>query len=65
MFGHSSIREYVIVQYIVDVSDSYVDPDPGGQKFLVIRTLDPDPDSLEMLDSYLDSINPDPQHWQS
>jgi len=25
-------------------------------KFLVIKTLDPDPDSLEMLD-------PDPQHW--
>ncbi len=27
MFGHSSLREYVIVQYIVDVNDSVVDPD--------------------------------------
>ncbi len=32
-------------------------------QFLVIKTLDPepDPDSLEMLDR--DPINPDPQHW--
>jgi hypothetical protein len=32
--------------------------------FLVIKTLDPDPDSLEMLDLYLDldSMKPDPQH---
>jgi hypothetical protein len=29
---------------------------------LVIKTLDPDPKSLEMLDP--DSMNPDPQHWE-
>jgi hypothetical protein len=29
---------------------------------LVIKTLDPDPDSLEMLDLDPDSMNPDPQH---
>ncbi len=36
-------------------------------QFLVIKTLDPDPDSLEMLDPdpYPDpvSMNPDPQLW--
>jgi hypothetical protein len=32
-------------------------------QFLVIKTLDPDPDSLEMLDPdpYQDSMSPDPQ----
>ncbi len=38
-------------------------------QFLVIKTLDPDPDSLEMLDPdpYPDpvSMNPDPQLWLS
>ncbi len=29
--------------------------------FLVIKTLDPDPDSLEILDSVPDSFDPDPQ----
>jgi hypothetical protein len=48
-------------------------PDLGGQnvklyffKFLVIKTLDPDPepdlDSLEMLDPDPDLTNPGPQH---
>ncbi len=32
-------------------------------QFLVIKTLDPDPDSLEMLDPYPESMNPDPQLW--
>jgi hypothetical protein len=31
-------------------------------QFLVINTLDPDPDSHEMLNPDTDSINPDPQH---
>jgi len=32
---------------------------------LVIKTLDPDPDSLEMLNPDPYSINPDPQHcWE-
>ncbi len=33
--------------------------------FLVIKTLDPDLDSHQMLDPYPDpdSLNPDPQHW--
>ncbi len=31
--------------------------------FFVIKTLDPDPDSLEMLDP--DSVNTDPQHKSS
>jgi hypothetical protein len=32
-----------------------------------MKPLDPDPvaDSLEMLDSDQDSVNPDPQHWES
>ncbi len=32
---------------------------------MVIKTLDPDPDSLEMQDPdpYPDSMNPDPQLW--
>jgi hypothetical protein len=29
---------------------------------LVIKTLDLDPDSVEMLDPDRDSMNPDPQH---
>ncbi len=34
-------------------------------QFLVIKTLDPepDPDSLEILDRDPNSMNPDPQHW--
>jgi hypothetical protein len=30
-------------------------------QFLAIKTLDPDPDSLEMLDPDLDLMNPDSQ----
>ncbi len=32
-------------------------------QFLVIKTLIPDPDSLEMLDPETDSLNPDLQLW--
>jgi hypothetical protein len=34
-------------------------------KFLVIKTLEqePDPYPLEMLDPDPNSLNPDPQHW--
>jgi hypothetical protein len=32
---------------------------------LVIRTLNLDPDSIEMLDPDSDSKNLDPQHWYS
>ncbi len=32
-------------------------------QFLVIKTLDTDPDSLEILDPDPDSLNPDPQLW--
>ncbi len=34
-------------------------------QLLIIKTLDPYPDSLEMLDPDPDSMNPDPQHCLS
>ncbi len=57
--GISKLQFFILKKYIKNFRCIFF-------KFLVIKTQDPEPDLLEMidLDPDPDSMNPDIQHWQ-